>query len=294
MPARMSRFPAEPPSFVAMCYLPFWRGVGGWPVLGACDWRLFSGGVLSLYRQLLGLRASGRWNYTSAQLLDMTGLPSPQTLLHLERLRFLGQLVRHGPDELWALVGNYSQYKKGLCEASVWFLAALGNTCELGPIDSDVNHWALLLLESPGRWKGLLKRAEAWYSESHRIQATFDAVVRTAWRSAQPISTELTARLEHGCLPCGLAFASRQQWGAHAQKVHGYRNAATQHAIGRNCRACGSRSANRSRLRCHLLACARCLQFLEAAGKATPESGEDGHVQAPVVRGWGDFKPPGS
>ncbi|OLQ11808.1 hypothetical protein AK812_SmicGene4365 [Symbiodinium microadriaticum] len=80
-------------------------GVGSWPRLGICDWRLFSRGVFSLYRQLLGLRADGKWNYTADQLLAMSGLPSPQCLLHVERLRFLSQLVRHGPDELWALVG---------------------------------------------------------------------------------------------------------------------------------------------------------------------------------------------
>ena len=104
----------------------------------------------------------------------------------------------------------------------------------------------------------------------------------------QQVSAEPTSGLVHGCLICGFAFASRQQWGAHAQKAHGYRKAATQYATGRTCRACGSQYANKSHLRCHLLASARCLEFLEAAGSpAMAPAAEDGHTQAPVVRGWG-------
>ena len=121
-----------------------------------------------------------------------------------------------------------------------------------------------------------------------RLRAVFDDVARLAWQSHRPPSSAPLAGLEHGCLICGLAFASRQQWGAHAQKLHGYRNMATQYAKGRVCRACGSQYANQARLRCHLLSSARCLQFLEQAGDPDPALNlREGHVQAPVLRGWG-------
>ena len=262
-------------------------GVGGWPSLGACDWQLFSSGVVSLYRQLLGLRTQGKWNYTSVQLFAMTGLPSPQSLLQLERLRFLSQLVRHGPDELWALVGHFTPYQAALRDASVWLLDAVQGTCNLGPIDEDWRSWSGLFLTSPGKWKGILKRAEAWHGLRDALRATFDEIVRTTWASSRPEATTSLSRMEHCCLLCGLAFASRQQWGAHAQKVHGYRNTATQLARGRVCHACGSQYANRARLRCHLLASPRCLQFLEQGCLDAETVTSEGHSQAPVVRGWG-------
>ena len=263
-------------------------GVGSWPRLGICDWKLFSRGVFSLYRQLLGLRADGKWNYTADQLLAMSGLPSPQCMLHVERLRFLSQLVRHGPDELWALVGQFGSYQDALRDAGAWLLSAVGDTVCLGPIDQDWNSWSRLLLQSPGKWKGVLKRAEAWHGEAARLRALFDEVVRIAWQPNRLPSPSPLAGLEHGCLLCGLAFATRQQWGAHAHKLHGYRNTATQYAKGRVCRACGSQYTTQTRLRSHLLSSARCLQFLERAGDPVSVSDvSEGHVQAPVLRGWG-------
>ena len=100
-------------------------------------------------------------------------------------------------------------------------------------------------------------------------------------------------------LPMGVScaashYASQQQWGAHAQRVHRYRNAAARLSKGRRCNACGSVYASASRLKNHLLYSARCRQFLEAApdtAHAASLTGA-GHVQAPVVcRGVGRALP---
>ncbi|CAE7865768.1 unnamed protein product, partial [Symbiodinium necroappetens] len=179
-------------------------GIGSWPALGECDWILFSGGLLGLYRQLMGLRAQGNWNLTVSQILASTGLPAADTILHVERLRFLGQLVRHGPDELWALLGWYTDYQRAVRSAGAWLLQTGGTAATLGPIEHNWERWASLMRDSPGKWKGLLKRAEAWYGCRHDLQARFDYIVR-------------------------------QQWGAHSQRVHGYRHPATRLATGGAC-----------------------------------------------------------
>ena len=263
-------------------------GIGSWPALGECDWILFSGGLLGLYRQLMGLRAQGHWNLTVSQILASTGLPAADTILHTERLRFLSQLVRHGPDELWALLGWYTDYQRAVRAAGAWLLQTGGSAATLGPIEHNWERWASLMRDSPGKWKGLLKRAEAWYGCRHDLQARFDYIVRQVWEPLAPASPSDLSDLQHGCLICGLAFASRQQWGAHSQRVHGYRHPATRLATGRQCRACGSLYATQGRLRCHLLASRRCLQFLESQdspeGATMPGSG---HLQAPAVQGWG-------
>ncbi|CAE7020364.1 unnamed protein product [Symbiodinium sp. CCMP2456] len=266
-------------------------GIGGWPTLATGEWRTFSGGLVGLYRQLLGLRAAGKWNYTTAQLLCLTGLSSPEAVLHTERLRLVGQLVRHGPDELWALLGHFSAYQQAIAAASDWALEAVRGTCELGPIASDWDRWACLMRDRPGQWKGLLKRADAWHALKTGLQADFDTVVRLLWEPRQDAPRAGLAGLEHGCLICGIAFPTRRQWGVHAQKVHGYRCPATRLALGRQCQACGSVYASQAKLRVHLFGSPRCLRFLElhqpAADDASSRRANAGHAQAPSVRGWG-------
>ncbi|CAE7265178.1 unnamed protein product, partial [Symbiodinium sp. CCMP2456] len=120
-------------------------GIGSWPELGECDWILFSGGLLGLYRQLMGLRAQGQWNLTASQILSATGLPPADTVLHAERLRFLGQLVRHGPDELWALLGWYTDYQDAVRSAGAWLLQTGGSLSSIGPIDQHWERWAAIM-----------------------------------------------------------------------------------------------------------------------------------------------------
>ena len=52
-------------------------GAGSWPTLAKRDWRSFAEGVMGIYRQLLGLRATGDWHVTEHQLRARVGLPSP-------------------------------------------------------------------------------------------------------------------------------------------------------------------------------------------------------------------------
>ncbi|CAE7222840.1 unnamed protein product, partial [Symbiodinium necroappetens] len=263
-------------------------GAGTWPFLNSKAWHAFQGGVIGLYRQLLGLRATGNWHWTRSQLLSRVGLPSPEALLHTARLRLLSQLVNTAPDQIWALIAWNQEFQQGLRSSGNWFFDAMHTTCKLGRIDQDWFSWSTLIKAHPGHWKGLLKRAEAWDVETHRLQGIFDSAVRSIWSPLVPTSRLPVEGLHHACLVCGLAFASRQQWGAHAQRVHGYRNAATRLAAGRQCQACGTVYASGSRLKSHLLASARCRSFLELSDPAVlppplPEI-KDPHLQAPSVR----------
>ncbi|CAE6916088.1 unnamed protein product [Symbiodinium sp. CCMP2592] len=261
-------------------------GAGSWPVLLKQDWQSFSGGVLGLYRQMLGLRATGDWHVTECQLLSRVGLPSPLALLHLERLRLLGQLVRSAPDQVWALVSWNFPFQRALREAGDWLLARVSATCDLGPIEQDWNKWASLIKAQPGRWKGILKRAEAFDHECCCLRAAFDSSVRVMWPERFSPGASPLEGIEHGCLVCGIAFATFRQWGAHAQRVHGYRNVATRLAKGRHCSACGSTYASAAKLRTHFISSPRCCQFLLEHGHAPAGDGErvEGHAQAPPVK----------
>ena len=180
-----------------------------------------------------------------------------------------------------------AEYQAAVREAGSWFQSIVRHTSSLGPIQDDWDTWSRLMCDQPGKWKGMIRRAEAWDVEVCGLQGALDTAVRSFWDPQELPSSLPVAGLAHGCLLCGLAFASQQQWGAHAQRVHGYRNAAARLAKGRRCDACGSVYASASRLKTHLLYSARCRQFLETASDPAPAASLSGagHVQAPVVRG---------
>ncbi|CAE7410216.1 unnamed protein product [Symbiodinium natans] len=264
-------------------------GTGAWPQLNAQEWSAFSGGLIGLNRRLLGPSATGTWHMTEAQILAWTGLPAPRALLHVERLRFLGQLVRSGPAAAWALIGWYGPYVSALEDAGCWLLSALRGTCPLGPLSESWPAWQELLRDRPGQWKGLLKRAEAWHVQAQGLQASLDTFARAAWSPAVDVPDPSLAALRacsHACLVCGLAFRSLQAWGSHAHRKHGYHCRAHLLAVGRRCQACGLTLANTSRLRRHLDSSAACRQLLATPGASPlfPPDHSEGHPQEPAVR----------
>ncbi|CAE7641216.1 unnamed protein product [Symbiodinium sp. CCMP2456] len=160
-------------------------GCGTWPVLRPSEWKAFSGGIISLYRQLLGLHAEA-WRVTESQILSRTGLPCPRSLLSAERLRFLLLMVRSGPDFAWALMQRFAAFTQGLCLAADWLLEAIGGCTDLGGIVACWPQWEAMMLSAPGRFKGLLKRAELWHIEICRIRAACETFGRTVWPPTPP------------------------------------------------------------------------------------------------------------
>ncbi|CAE7275135.1 unc-89 [Symbiodinium sp. CCMP2456] len=59
-------------------------GCGTWPILRTGEWKSFSGGILSLYRQMLGL---WKENWRVTEVLGRLQVPDPASLLAAERLR---------------------------------------------------------------------------------------------------------------------------------------------------------------------------------------------------------------
>ena len=54
------------------------------------DWRAFSGGVLGLHWQLLGLRAEGNWRLTERQILFRVGVAVSAGTPECRETSFLG------------------------------------------------------------------------------------------------------------------------------------------------------------------------------------------------------------
>ena len=186
-------------------------GAGTWPWLSATEWQIFSGGIINLYRQLLCLKAEGGYEVTTSQILYRCGLPSPASLLALARLRFLSQLVRHGPDPAWAVLSGYTPFQKAIDSSCRWLLQAVQGSSDLLDPAQHWHTWHDVIVSQPGRWKGLLKRAEAWHQEVVAMQALMDSSARSLWtqRPLQDSSLGLDG-CAHACLLCGLAFRTQQ------------------------------------------------------------------------------------
>ena len=82
------------------------------------------------------------------------------------------------------------------------------------------------------------------------------------------------------CIPCRLAFASRQSWASHAARLHGYRRSGTLLAQGLTCFGCGTTYATSGRLRRHVNYSGGCRR---AWGRFQPSDGPVApHPQLPA------------
>ncbi|CAE7540367.1 unnamed protein product [Symbiodinium sp. CCMP2592] len=256
-------------------------GAGAWPELCCGGWRLFEQGVFAMYRKLLRIPHHEDQHVCKWRIVSLLGLPTPAELLHVERLRFLSQLVCAAPDEAWALLQNAPRALRAMWSAIAWFQEAIVCTTELGDVLANWSLWRDLIKSFPGRWKGLIKRAVAWHGARHAARADLEACFRSCWRPApKPLAT--TDCLQHGCVLCKVAFCDVQSWAAHAAKSHKYRAHHRRYAVGVRCRACGSVFPQHRRLVQHLKISPRCCQAvaLDKPGLLPALSLPEGPAQA--------------
>ena len=134
-------------------------GVGSWAPLTGAEHRQFAGVLWRLYRPLLGLRYQQDQDVSFHTCLAIVGLPSPDTTLKMQRLLYLGQMMRHWPDALWALLRADRPHSSCLLEACRWLLSWMGPAAALPDPGDDWRPWHDMLLDQPGRFKGMVKRA---------------------------------------------------------------------------------------------------------------------------------------
>ena len=236
-------------------------GSGAWPVLGPKGWSLLETGLLRMLRQMLRIGRHQEQNWSYRRILDATELPNLTGLLALERLRFLAQLVRGGPDEAFALLQQAPSFQSAFRQAGAWLHQAVGNTGGPGDIEKHWTAWEALCRQ-PGKWRGLLRRAERWHVLANRAEVAFQNFARALWDPVPCPVVDSTATA-HACLLCRVAFYDCHAWSAHAAKVHRYRSRARRLADGVRCQACATTFALNIQYRRHLQVSLRCCQAVE-------------------------------
>ena len=259
---------------------------GGWPTLQVGEAKEFFGGFLSLCRQLLAIPAMEDQRWSEPQILAGVGLPSAQVCLHIERLRFMLLITRNGPDELWAVARADAGFLASQSAAFEWLYSRVGNCLDLPSPAVEWEPWVSLMHTSPGRFKGIIRRAAKAEVIQQGIHAMFDTTTRGIWEKGESMGANPGESSGHGCLKCRTSFPSRQAWGAHASRKHGYRSLGHQLTRGTQCQACRRTFQKAQKLTLHLKASPKCLWFIDGLnrdGRLEVVCNAESHVLAPPL-----------
>ena len=257
-------------------------GAGAWPSLNRGESLLFQRTVMSLYRQTLCVPKGEDQHISGAMACALLGLADPNTLLRVERLRYLRQLSQAAPDTLWALLRQDSSYLKELRDAMQWLFRRVSATVALQDPVSCWEEWTQVMCNSPGRFRGWIKRAAAL--EALRLRAF--AALQSYRRCLVPFCSNERPEPEHGvrfveaCLPCRKAFTNRVSWACHASRLHGYTKGSDQSW----CSGCGKLFANSGRMKRHVFVTPACQVNWGTFNLAGPLPKHPLHPSAPPVQ----------
>ncbi|CAE7879565.1 Ap1g1, partial [Symbiodinium necroappetens] len=129
-------------------------GAGAWPSLRKGECSFYHRTVFALYRQTLCVPHGEDQHISGATACALLQLPDPATLLRVERLRYLRQLVQSAPDALWALIRQDNAYLEEMRSALSWLFARLRATVDLGDPLAHWESWGDVMRCAPGRFRG--------------------------------------------------------------------------------------------------------------------------------------------
>ena len=159
--------------FRATAFLTLTYNMGTWLQLTQAEHHAWGSGVMKVYRKLLSKLFSSeqQFQFDDGRILAMTGLPHPDDLLHYERLRHFGLVLRRPNDVFWALVANEGTWLVLVRDSFVWLYGQIQGLTSLPDPSLYPETWHSLIWDLPQRWKGILKRALAHATGQREIQA---------------------------------------------------------------------------------------------------------------------------
>ena len=217
-------------------------------------------GHLSLYRRVLhGTMPFEQIRHLrDDEVLQLVDEPSPREQLSLLRLRWFGAAMQYETPTFWATLAIEKKWLQLLTQDLTWMYTQLQGFTTLPNPQDDMLTWHLLIRQTPGKWKGLIKRA----SLHARLQRRVHVHVAQYHRRFLQIladndvnvskTVEETLERAYCCLACNRVFACFSSWSVHAFKQHGRINKWRRLQHGCICKACGNRYPSEQRLLRHL------------------------------------------
>ena len=242
-------------------------------------WGILHDGFSRLQKRLLAVRfkEESYFRLSHAEVLWHTGLPDLEATARRKRIGFLASLVRHGGQQMWALVQFEKAWGEQLRLDLNWFAAWSGEdlpdrTPQAWPA------WWHVLASNPDTLKRRLARAAKLWRQHMLRRAARLLVLRDAFRQCYGRKQEVImakAGVMWCCPPCRRGFKTRSALGAHFKSKHD-RCSRYRHLSGDTvCAACGKSYHSHERLLMHWKHATKCRGKLLAAGRwqAEPTAG---------------------
>ena len=245
-------------------------GAESWTLRDQRDRHFLHSALMRLYNRLLPHQA--RAQRSDAEILILTGLPDPSTLLRTCRLRHLGLLYKCTDTACWGLLNSDLEWLQLIRDDLLWMHRQLENTTSLPPPSQDFGRWEYMLQFHPNYWKRLVRRAGEHDARQHHnthIVTQFHGEVLAALHEAgklrgePPHDVPSSPATVHACMQCERRFCSKGGCGAHLFKVHGRVNPVRHLFAQTHCGACMKEYHTFTELKTHLLTAERCRHILQ-------------------------------
>ena len=282
---------------------------GTWRLLSAKEWNYYQGVIMNFYRGLA--RATIPYDelqeWSNDRVLALLEVASPQTLLHVSRLRYVGALWRGGPTIVWWMHHMEKAWFAALQPALEWL-----NFHTKGLQDAEAARQRELswhhIVPQATAWKYYIRKAtlhdittakaeelcNRWHFEFVEKLVEYGLEVQHSDLLVAGLHEDgLPKRHAFGCVPCGVTFASKASWSVHSFRKHG-RVAPERHGIfGTVCIPCHKQYHTTQRLLRHLRhsqQCAAVMMEVEAdqteilPGLGNQQMDTDRQFPLPVVK----------
>ena len=234
-----------------------------WPPLTKQEHTQFVTGLLSLYSSLAyAIFGPEAFTWRDERILSRLGLPSPNEVFHMARLRYLQHIILQGDSVIWTVLQLESSWLSLIDQDLAWLRGqAPWRVPQTDPRDS-WDSWNVLI-RTGGQWKNLVNKAGVhaqlqrrrqsdWY-DWHR--AFLDMLsAHQLWQDTR--STDMQGI--HACLKCRKRFSTKAAWSVHAFKIHSRLTPARKFADGVECKVCMRRYGSHDRLVNHLKYSVKC------------------------------------
>lgn len=272
---------------MSLCY-----NIGTWSTLNQAETQAWQSGVFKVYRRLLHriIPHKQQLHLTDGMVLRLTGLPHPQDLLHLERLRQFGLSLRRDTPYFWTLVANEKNWLNLVRESFTWLFEQIQGLTTLPPPQEDPEAWHQLILQAFPKWKNVLKRGLAHSLGQRLLRHDVEQFRRTLFKTlgscglVLPRAHRESASEPHKCLVCGANFQTYRGWAVHSFDSHGRLSRFRQLDDGTLCKACGKQFPSNFRLVRHFRGNQRCAATVASLGAWTSPQPFLGSSQVTEVR----------
>jgi len=239
------------------------------------------------------------------RVLALLGLPSMHTLLHVAKLRHLLCCVRTSVPILWGMLHWHSEWLRSARDSVAWMWSLVDGGREFATWEGAWTLWLDTCRIAPGRWKGIVRRAqnqalqrEKWQAECARNAGLLGRQLQAAGGIVPP-QMVAAPPCAHFCAPCRMVFGTYQAWSVHAFKTHG-RTMESRHVhLGTQCQSCLKHFTTHVKLCRHLRYSTSCRAKLRGAGygcvvapgHGSKKAADPGKFQAPTLQAQGPVLP---